>query len=231
MFAVAIRRQIYNEQTSTDTMTRLPLIPLISLCVLLLSGCINQAKNPREVAERYWQALKNGDTETARSLVSNGSVEAFDAYAALPADRKTAIGEINLGTEQATILTIVYPQGEDPEEFESFDTVMVMEDGAWKIDAARTIVPRPAPSERELEELADELSDSMQENIDSVEEAMKQGLELLDEALREGSRDMGESMLKGMEEMNRALQESIEQMQKRREQQKQDKKGEGEGLI
>ena len=212
-------------------MKRLVLFPLTCAFILLLSACIDKAQDPRDVAERYWQALKNGDTETARSLVSSGSVEAFEAYAALPDDRKTAIGEINLGTEQATILTIVYPAGEKPEDFETFETVMVMEDGTWKIDAARTVVPRPPPSERELEELADELSDSMQENIDSMEEAMKQGLQMLDEALREGSRDLGESMLKGMEEMNRALQESIDQMQKRREQQSPEKEGKGEGLI
>jgi hypothetical protein len=203
----------------------------IMLSSLLLAACINQTQDPRDVATLYWQALKNGDTEAARSLVSSDSVEAFDAYAALPADRKTAIGEVNLGAEQTTILTIVYPQAESPDDFDTFDTVLVMENGVWKIDASRTIVPRPPPSERELEELAEQLSDSMRHNIDSIEEAMKEGLQVLDEALREGSRDLGESMLKGMEEMNRALQESVEQLQKRREQQTQEKEDEGEGLI
>lgn len=192
---------------------------------------MHQADNPRDVATQYWQALKNGDSETARSLVSSDSQQALEDYLAQPADQKTAIGEVNLGTEQTTVITIVYPEGDKPDEFETFDTVMVMEDGAWKIDAARTIIPRPAPSDRELDELADQLSESMQDNIDSIEEAMEQGMEMLDKALREGSRDMGESMLKGMEEMNRALRESIEDMQKRREQQKPEKEKEGEGLI
>ena len=192
---------------------------------------MHQADEPRDVAGRYWQALKNGDNTTARSLVSTDSQEAFDAYIAKPADEKTAIGEVNLGTEQTTIITIVYPEGGSPDKFDTFDTVLILEDGQWKIDAERTIVPRPAPSDRELDELADQLSDSMQENIDSMEEAMEQGLKMLDEALREGSRDMGESMLKGMEEMNRALRESIEEMQRRRQQQDQEKEKEGEGLI
>jgi hypothetical protein len=148
---------------------------------------------------------------------------------AAPEDEKTAIGEVNLGTEQTTVITIVYPEGGAPDDFETFDTVMTIEDGQWKVDAERTIIPRPAPSDRELEELKDQLSDSMEENLESVEEAMNEGLKLLDEALREGSKDMGESMLKGMEEMNRALRESIEDMQKRREQEQE--KSEGEGLI
>ena len=177
------------------------------------------------------RALKSGDAETARSLVSTNSQQAFDTYMARPADEKTAIGEVNLGTEQTTIITIVYPEGGAADEFDTFDTVLVLQDGQWKVDAERTIIPRPAPSDRELDELADQLSDSMQDNINSIEDAMEEGMRMLDEALREGSRDMGESMLKGMEEMNRALRESIEEMQRRHQQQDQEKEKEGEGLI
>jgi len=191
---------------------------------------MHQADDPREVASNYWQALKKGDNETARSLVSTESQQAFDDYTALPADRKTAIGNVSLGTEKTTIITLVYPDVNVPDDFDTFDTVLVMEDSKWRIDAERTIIPRPAPSDRELDELADQLSESMQENIDSLEDAMNEGMKLLDEALREGSRDMGESMLKGMEEMNRALRESIEEMQKQREESR-DKEAEGEGLI
>ncbi len=211
-------------------MKQLLIIPFISI---LLSACMHQADNPRDVASHYWQALKNGDTATARSLVSSDSQQSFDTYIAQPADERTAIGEVNLGTAQTTVITIIYPEGITPDDFDTFDTVMVMEDGKWKIDAAQTVIPRPAPSDRELEELADQLSDSMEDNIDSIEDAMNEGMNLLNEALREGSRDMGESMLKGMEEMNRALRESIEEMQQRRQEQqtKPKKEGEGEGLI
>ena len=194
---------------------------------------MHQTDSPREVAHQYWQALKNGDTETARKLVSTSSQQDFDTYLTQPADEKTPIGEITLGAEQTTVVTLIYPEDNTPDDYSAFDTTLVMEDGKWKIDAAQTVIPRPPPSDRELEELADQLSESMEDNIESIEDAMSEGMKLLDEALREGSRDMGESMLKGMEEMNRALQESIEEMQKRREQQqtKPKKDGEGEGLI
>ena len=191
---------------------------------------MHQAENPRDVASRYWQALKSGDSEAARRLVSRDSQQAFDEYMAASDDQKTAIGEINLGAEQTTVITIIYPEGNGPDDFDTFDTVMVMEDGHWKIDLARTNIPRPPPTDKELDELADQLSESMQDNIDSLEDAMNEGMQMLNEALREGSRDMGESMLKGMEELNRALRESIEDMQQRRQEQKK-KEGEGEGLI
>jgi hypothetical protein len=204
---------------------------LIPLLPIFISACMHHADSPREVAHQYWQALKNGDTETARKLVSTSSRRDFDSYLAKPEDEKTPIGEINLGTEQTTVVTLIYPEGNTPDDYSAFDTTLVLEDGEWKIDAAQTVIPRPPPSDRELEELADQLSESMEENIDSIEDAMNEGMKLLDEALREGSRDMGESMLKGMEEMNRALQESIEEMQKRREEQETKPKKDGEGLI
>ena len=205
------------------------LIPLVPL--LTLTACLNQASDPRKVAEQYWQAMKNGDTEIARTLVSESSQQDYDSYLALPVDERLAIGEINLGIEQTTIATTLYPDITASEDYSTFDTVLVLENGKWKIDASQTVMPRPVPSDRELDELADELSESMQDNIDSMEDAMNEGLKMLDKALREGSKDLGESMLKGMEEMNRALRESIEDMQKRREQQQSDPEGEGEGLI
>lgn len=192
---------------------------------------MHQADSPREVAHQYWQALKSGDTETARKLVSTGSRQDFDAYLAKPADEKPPVGDVTLGAEQTTVVTLIYPEGDSPEDYSAFDTTLVLENGAWKIDAAQTVIPRPPPSDRELEDLADQLSESMADNIESIEDAMNEGMKLLDEALREGSRDMGESMLKGMEEMNRALQESIEEMQKRREAQKTKPKQDGGGLI
>ena len=198
---------------------------------MMLTACMHEAEKPRDVASRYWQALKNGDTESARKLVSSSSQAEFDSYIAKPADEKIPVGEVKMGAEKTTVVTLIYPQDENPDDYSAFDTTLVLENGQWKIDAAQTVVPRPPPSERELEELADQLSESMQENIDSIEDAMNEGLNMLNEALREGSRDMGESMLKGMEEMNRALRESIEDMQKRREREQPQEKKEGEGLI
>jgi len=192
---------------------------------------MNQADSPREIAYQYWQALKNGDIETARKLVSTSSQPDFDSYLAKPAEEKTPIGEINLGAGQTTVVTLIYPEGDAPDDYSAFDTTLVMEDGKWKIDAAQTVIPRPPPSDSELEELADQLSESMEDNIESLEDAMNEGMKLLDKALREGSRDMGESMLKGMERMNRALQDSIEEMQKRREEQQKKPKNDGEGMI
>ncbi len=64
---------------------------LITLVPLLaLSACMHQADNPRDVASRYWQAMKAGDTASARELVSRVSQQDFDSYLAIPDEGKTA---------------------------------------------------------------------------------------------------------------------------------------------
>jgi hypothetical protein len=205
----------------------------ILIATLVLAACMHQPDDPRKVAEQYWRSMQQGDTAAARTLVSSTSQQNFDRYLALPADQRLPIGAFELGTVQSAIVTVIYADPNAKDNQDTFDTVMVLEDGAWKVDATQTVVPRPPPSDRELNELADELSESMQENMDSMEDAMTEGLQMLNEALREGSRDLGESMLKGMEEMNRALRESIDQMQQRREEQQQKSEPEGQdgGLI
>ena len=78
------------------------LVPLITL-----TACLHQADNPRDIASQYWQALKSGDTETARKLVSTSSQQDFDNYLAKPADEKAPIGEIKLGPEQTPGVPII----------------------------------------------------------------------------------------------------------------------------
>ena len=213
---------------------------LINLAILLitvwLTACNPAAENPRDVAQQYWQALKSDDAKTARELVTADTRSDLDTYLQLPAEQKTPIDDVNLGTDKTTIVTIVYPDAANPEDYRTFDTVLVLENGQWRVDASRSILPKPSvPTDREMDELAEQLNESMQENIESIEEAMSEGMRMLNEALREGSQDMGESLLRGMEEMNRSMQESIDQMQKRREQQEQQQQAEpsheGEGLL
>ena len=87
----------------------------VILLSILMSACMHEAENPRDIATQYWQALKNGDTATARSLVSSDSQQAFDEYVAIPAEQKKPIGEINLGAEQTTMITIIYPEDSSPD--------------------------------------------------------------------------------------------------------------------
>lgn len=186
---------------------------LFALFLLAQAAC-SQADDPKHVADSYWQALRSGDVEAARALVSSDSRQAFRTFVESP-ENLAAAGEIELGAQTARVATVLYPASA-PDDSRAFDTLLVLENGEWKIDAEHTRVP-PATAGKGPEEQAVPMSESMQENIDSMEQSLSESMEMLHETLREGSREMGESLLRGMQELNRSMRESIEQMRERRE--------------
>lgn len=203
---------------------------------VLISACIENTDSPKQVAEKYWNALKTGDQSTAKNLVSKNTQQKLEAYLALPPDQKITIEEVTLGSEQTTIATVISVKDKSPDNQYTVETVLVLEDGQWKVDASRTLAPMPTTTNKEkLETLAQQLSESMQKNIDTMDDAITEGMQLLNETLSGGSKEMGESLLKLMNELNNLMQESIDNMEQRRKQQKpeqiQPDPDQGEGMI
>jgi uncharacterized protein YicC (UPF0701 family) len=214
---------------------------LLTLLSLVLTACTQPADDPKTVAEKYWQYLQAGNTSEAEKLVSINSRRAMTDHSS----RIAAISQLTNGDTKASIITTITTidtatgQGHS----ETFNTVLVLQQGQWRVDINQTQIP-PAPSaqEEDLQQLSDELSESMRENIDSIDDAMTQGMESLNEALHEGSKEMGESLLNMMNELNSSMQESIDKMKQRRQQQIQEQPNnqqqqtqpdpnQGEGMI
>ena len=190
---------------------------LLSLCLI---ACTPSVDDPKIIADKYWQYLLAGNLSEAEKLVSTDSRQAFSAHS----DRITSITQLNNGetkTIVSTSITTVNPNT-NFSHTQTFNTVLVLQQGQWKIDAGQSTLPAPlSASEEELQQLTEKLSDSMQENIESIDEAMTQGMQLLNEALHEGSKEMSDSMLNMMNELNSSMQESIDKMKQRRGQQEQ----------
>lgn len=216
---------------------------LFALIILIsglgLAACTQTANDPTIVAEKYWQHLQSGNLSEAEKLVSSDSRHAFLTHK----ERIASIANLNNGkakTVVSTTITTVYPDS-NYSHTQTFETVLVLEDGQWKVDASQsTLPPTLNAREEELQKLTEDLSDSMQENIESIDEAMTQGMEMFNEALHHGSKEMSESMLQMLNELNRSMQESIDQMKQRRQQQLQEQQEQqqiqpdplkGEGMI
>jgi mevalonate kinase len=192
----------------------------IAFSALALSACNQPAEDPSAIADKYWLHMQTGNITEAEKLVSTNSRHALPAQA----ERMSSIAQLDNGearTIVSTTITTINPNT-DYRQTRTFDTVLVLQQGQWKVDLNNTRVP-PSPTEREeeLQQLKHELSESMQENIESMDDAMTQGMEMLNEALEEGSKEMGDSLLHLMNELNESMQESIEKMKERREQQMQ----------
>jgi flagellar biosynthesis/type III secretory pathway protein FliH len=178
------------------------------------------ADDPKTVADKYWQLMQTGNIAEAEKLVSINSRRALPEHSS----RMESIDQINNGeatTIVSTTITTINPDT-NYQHTETFDTVLVLQQGQWKVDLNNSrIPPAPTANEQEMQELAEELSESMHENMESIDEAVEEGMVILNEALQEGSKEMGDSLLRMMNELNAAMQESIEKMKERREQQMQ----------
>ncbi|MDH5610869.1 MAG: DUF4878 domain-containing protein [Gammaproteobacteria bacterium] len=195
----------------------------ILLTIISLTSCQQSTDTPTQVAQKYWHALKIGDITAAKNLVSKNTQSNFDNYLKLPDQNKIAENEIKLGNEHAIVSTTII---ENPaastnhnlntknENHVSFDTVLTLEDGQWKIDASHTQIPiHKKPSDD------NQLSDALEKNLNSIDQVLEDGTDMLNELIQEGSKEMNETLLRGMNKMNESLRDAINKMKHRREQQ------------
>jgi Tfp pilus assembly protein PilW len=198
---------------------------------LLLAACNQQ--DPKSVAQRYWQALVDGDSEAAAKMATQASQPLFEQHVqALNAP--DPLKQVAIDESRTIVVTVLNPDAGHPQADHPFNTVMVLEDGQWKVDLTQTrLPPPPTDVERRLKELSDTLSSSTEKNLESVEELVNEGMKLLDESLEQGSRDLGKTFREAMEKMQKQMRESIETMKKRREEMQQSPAGKdsGEGAI
>ena len=202
---------------------------LIAASLFLVTGCL-QAEDPKNVAQQYWQAIQAGDTATARTLVTADTQAAFDEYVKLPDENKIPLNAVAL-TDSRTVVTTIVNSGNTSKQF---DTVLVMRNGQWLVDASETRIPAPPTDvEKQLNEMAEKFSSSAEKNLEHLEQSLGEGMQLLDELMREGSKEMGESFNKGMKEFNESLNEAIEKLKQKRQQKQTPAapQGDGEGMI
>ena len=223
-------------------MTNKPQLFFILLLSFTLAACIPHADDPKTVADKYWLYLQTGNTTEAKKLLTINSSHAFSEHSSRISSN-TQIDNAEARALVNTSITTINP-ATSYSHTESFNTVLVLQQGQWKIDVNQTQIP-PAPSaqEEKIQQLTEELSESMQDNLESIDDAMSEGMQTLNEALRDGSKEMGDSLLHLMNELNRTMQKSIDKMKQRREQQMQEQNPEqnkqqpqpdsrqGEGMI
>lgn len=201
-------------------------IPFTILFCFTLIACSQPAQDPKTVADKYWQNLQVGNTVEAEKHVSLNSRYTFSDSK----DRLTTITQVSTSDAVTTVKTTVTTIGPDNKDHtQSFDTVLVLENGQWKVDVNRSQIPHvPATNE---------LTETMQKNIESIDETMTEGMQMLNDALREGSKEMGDSLMHLLNELNSSMQESIDKLKQRRQQEELEQQHEqapsdsGEGVI
>ena len=188
---------------------------LLLLVIPVISSCSATVDTPAQVAEKYWQAIQQGDTTTAKKYISNNSENRLETQ--LNQFKTEKINDISITKDSISVVTTINPMAKATEKKKSFNTAMTFENNQWKVDLSNTHIPVAKISEDNLQKLAEKLSESMQKSVDSIEEVMGEGMNLLNDALREGSEEMGSTLLDTMQELNEKMNESIDKMKKERQ--------------
>ncbi len=162
------------------------------LVATLLGAACSAADGPADVAEAFWTASKEGDTELATSYIVEGGTTTIQEPSG------SSIGEFSLGEtaiegDQATVETTVVSTGEREMEV-AFNTVLVRRDDGWKVD---------------LDETTDEMMKSLVgTTMGELTERMGQAV---GEAMGEAMKGMADGMAKGLEAAGRAMSDSLEE--------------------
>lgn len=184
---------------------------LISFFMLSMSliGC--ERHSPKDVSAQYWAAVLAGDSATAAHYVTESTSPGLSTFIQPGPGSSVSFGETVRNEQQAEVETTIYwVDGDETTVFET-STILVRQDGSWKVDPAQTrsaffeSVYRSAltgleaileDSARAFREFGSELSDQMarelseatrelQEQSRKANEELQLFLETLDAELRQ----------------------------------------------
>ena len=152
------------------------------------AGCWMAAEDPLTVAEAFWRAGQERDLELARSYVSADSkAQINDSGDAAPFGDIT-LSDPEIDGDEATVETLMIGVGEQDLEI-AFQTALVMEDGAWKIDLDRTMGEMTksllgVSMSEMMEGLGETMGDAVGEAVGSLVEGLAEGMQTAADSLR-----------------------------------------------
>ena len=141
---------------------------MLMLCVPLLIGACSGG-GPDAVAGDFWDKVRAGDEAGAKALLTKQSRAGFK----LERDSPGREGEVRLGKASAqdgiaTVSTTLVGAGDHATEL-AMSTVLVLEDGEWRVDWNQTLGSMLGGIMGELmkgmAEAADQMSKAMQKSM------------------------------------------------------------------
>lgn len=164
-------------------------IAAIVIAAALASGCswLKAGKlGPKEVAGKFWGAMKSGNIEKAKAYITKASFDSIkDSGSESKKGGEYTLGDAKIEGDKASIPTTIKDKGFSFE----LETVCVKEDGKWKVDADKTMMSM----------LGGAMGEMMKGMGNAVGSAMEEGAKGLGGA-------MGKAIGEGVKEFDKALQ-------------------------
>jgi hypothetical protein len=159
--------------------------------LLLALACGVPAASPEQVAERFWEALRTGDTQTARACATAASAPLVDNLLGERRIEEVQLGETLSSERSAIVRTSLVTATEADRQHSSFDTHLVREADEWKVDASAT--------EREM------TAAIFAASLRQIGEALGQGVQEFSQALEKSAEEMKQAIHEALEELDAEL--------------------------
>lgn len=146
---------------------------IVMVLVFGLAAC-KKDMGPKDVAEKFWDTMESGKIEDLKPYVTKASFETLQREESGKKEVKKGgefkLGEAKIEGDKATVSTTL----KDDETSLDLQTVIVREDGKWKVDLESTMMTM--------------LGGAMGEMMKQIGEGMEAATEKMDEAMQELSK-------------------------------------------
>ena len=161
-----------------------------SFVVLLvwLGGCgyLPWSPGPDRVAAEFWDAVRVGELDRARTLSSRTSDDLLGQWQGRFSIEEIELGEALRNERSAIVNTSLVTMRGEFELRMSFQTHLVREERQWRVDVDRT---RQDFAKAAIASAAARVRSAISEGMYELGEALEKGLRELEESLREALED------------------------------------------
>jgi hypothetical protein len=164
--------------------------------LFMLSGC-QSGPPPEKVTRSFWDAMAQGDIETARQCTTQVSQYLVTQHEDLK-DASLQTGTVDIDGDYAKVATTLRLKKPGPNNVVKFNTVLAEEDDQWKVDYLQTM-------NNFLHLPFGEVFKSLQGIGEAINKDLQQQLPLIEKQLKSFS----DGLLRQMEEFRRQLEKSI----------------------
>lgn len=159
-------------------MSRMLLLAVVG-SLLLVVACGGGKDDAETVAQSFWSAMEAKDIDKARSLATKDSRESLSIDEnADEQEVEVVFGEVTVESDHTAVATTLTSVAGDGTKMSiPLTTIVVQEEGEWRVDASRTMMSMFGGAfEGMMEEMTGAMQESMQELGETMVETMEEGV-------------------------------------------------------
>lgn len=149
------------------------------LLVGSITGCGSSGDSPETVADSFWTALQNQELTLARSYATPETADMLNDTNN-EQDVDVTLGETTMKDGEAHIQTTMKTDNEGQSMDIAMITVLVQQEGAWKVDVNKTMMSIFGGA---MGEMMEQMGEAMEELGESMAEGMQESMETMGESM------------------------------------------------